>query len=71
MDALKAMKLSSSITEDGDFVIITISEIEGVEKLELPFTIDECRDIILLIAESIDCAKKFAEFQKLDNKTAN
>ena len=65
------MKFATSITTDGDFVIITISEIEGVEKLELPFTIDECRDIILLIAESIDCAKKFAEFQKLDNKTAN
>lgn len=65
------MKLSSSITSDGLYVIITISEIEGVEKLELPFTVDECRDIILLIAESIDAAKKFAEFQRLDNKTAN
>ena len=65
------MKLSTSITDDGLYVIITISEIEGVEKLELPFTIDECRDIILLIAESIDAAKKFAEFQRLDNKTAN
>lgn len=71
MDACEAMKLATSITDDGDYVIITISEIEGVEKLELPFTIDECRDIILLIAESIDCAKKFAEFQRLDNKTAN
>lgn len=65
------MKLATSVTDDGLYVIITISEIEGVEKLELPFTIDECRDIILLIAESIDCAKKFAEFQRLDNKTAN
>lgn len=65
------MKLSSSITDDGQYVIITISEIEGVEKLELPFTVDECREIILLIAESIDAAKKFAEFQNLDNKTAN
>lgn len=65
------MKLATSVTDDGLYVIITISEIEGVEKLELPFTIDECRDIILLIVESIDCAKKFAEFQSLDNKTAN
>ena len=71
MDACEAMKFSTSITDDGLYVIITISEIEGVEKLELPFTIDECRDIILLIAESIDAAKKFAEFQRLDNKTAN
>lgn len=65
------MKLATSVTDDGLYVIITISEIEGVEKLELPFTIDECRDIILLIVESIDCAKKFAEFQKLDNKSTN
>ena len=71
MDARKTMKLATSVTDDGLYVIITISEIEGVEKLELPFTIDECRDIILLIAESIDAAKKFAEFQRLDNKIAN
>ena len=65
------MTLSSSITDNGEYIIITLKDIGDVEKIELPFTIDEVRDIIVLLAESIDAAKQFEAFQNLESKTKN
>jgi len=65
------MTLSASITDDGEYIIVTLKDINDIEKIELPFTVDEVRDIIMLLAESIDAAKQFEAFQKLDSKTKN